>query len=286
MIDFPKLRWANEHLQRLHAYSEEWFGGEHHRVTSEPDNDSDPRRRRNIAFYIEVDPLPVEFSLRVGDVLQAFRSGLDQLAYALAVAHSGPLPSEIAEASEFPIFGDESKTGALGTGSARFHQASKSGIPVPASGLAKIQGIAPAAQAIIEGLQPYHRGTDFRDDALWRLHELSRIDKHRLVHVVAADFAGVALKMHPGTNYRIGPGLLVSAAAMVEGRTLVSSIPVEAIDPTKPMDVQVIAPLKIAFGTTVPLLAGQPVVASLGAIHDHVYENVLKPLIGFLMPPS
>jgi hypothetical protein len=271
-------------LQSLHAYSERWFGGEHHRITSEPDTDADPRRKRNLAFYVEVDPLPVEFSLRVGDVLQGLRSGLDHLAYALAVAHSGTLSPEVAGLSEFPIFGDESRAGNLGTGLTRFHQATRTGVPVPTSGLAKIQGIAPAAQTIIEGLQPYHREADFRNDPLWRLHELSRIDKHRLVHVVAADFSGVALVMRPGSNYRIGPGVFISNAAMVEGRTLVSSIPVEAVDPTKPVDVDVTTPLKIAFGSSVPLVAGLPVVATLNAIYDHIYTRALKPLIGYLVP--
>jgi hypothetical protein len=287
MLDFPKLRWAHDQLEALHAYGQDWFAGDHHRITSEPDESGLTGRRRNTAFHVDVDPIPLEFSLRVGDVLQGFRSGLDHLAYALAVAHTGdPLPDPIAVASEFPIFGDDSRAGNSGTGSARFHQVSRAGVPASASGLAKMQGIDPAAQAIIESVQPYHRGPDFRDDPLWRLHELSRIDKHRLVHVVAAAFNGVAMVMHPDSNYRVGPGQLISNTAVVEGRTLVGSIPVEAIDPKKSVRVEVTTLLKPAFGLSVPLVAGEPVIAMLGAIDKHIYDRVLKPLVGYLLPPD
>jgi hypothetical protein len=34
--------------------------------------------------------------------------------------------------------------------------------------------------AIIKALQPYNRGTAYRDDPLWQLNELSNIDKHRV----------------------------------------------------------------------------------------------------------
>ena len=286
-LDFPKLRWAHDQLNGLQTYGKEWFGGEHHRFTSEPDQDPAPFRRGNRAFYVEVDPLPAEFSLRVGEVLQGLRSGLDHLAYALATAHTQPLPDEWAELSEFPIFGDESKAGTPGTGSARFHQASKGGVPVPASGLAKIQGIAPAAQAIIEGLQPYHRGADYRDDPLWRLHELSRIDKHRLVHVVAADFDGVGIDTTRSYNWdwRPGPSMIYAHKGPVEGRTLVGSLPVRPKVGGKKMHVEVVAPFQIAFGAAVPLVAGDPVISTLGAIHDYIYKRVLKPLVGFLVLP-
>jgi len=48
----------------------------------------------------------------------------------------------------------------------------------------KVGGIAPVARTIVEGLQPYRRGQNFASHPLWVLHELSRIDKHRLPHVV------------------------------------------------------------------------------------------------------
>jgi hypothetical protein len=216
----PKLGWAHEQLQRLQTDCNEWLGGEHHTIVSEPDDSLDPHRLANTAFYIEAEPLPDRFSPMVGDVLQAMRSGLDHLAYALAAHHTTPLPDDWAELSEFPIFGDESKSGTPRTGCNRFHQASRRGLPIPSSGLAKIQGIAPQAQAFIETLQPYHRGTAFRDDPLWRLHELSRIDKHRLVHVVTADFDGVGILPNKSRNWWMAEGLIYSYKGPVEGPIL------------------------------------------------------------------
>jgi hypothetical protein len=96
------------------------------------------------------------------------RSGLDHLAYALAAAHTVPLPADFAEESEFPIFGDRDRQGRLGTGVSRFANTGRGG------GLHKIRGVDPRAQAIIEGSQPHQRGQDFASDPLWKLHELSR----------------------------------------------------------------------------------------------------------------
>ena len=53
----------------------------------------------------------------------------------------------------------------------------------------------PAAQAIIEGLQPHHRQYGFFvTHPLWLLHGLSNVDKHRALHValLAQTQAGIA----------------------------------------------------------------------------------------------
>lgn len=275
-----KIDWARQNLIRLQAESKEWFGGDHHTVTAEPD--AHPQRRGQTAFFVEAEPLPPNFGLLIGDCLQQMRAGLDHIAFALASRYTNPLPDEIAEASEFPIFGDDSSKGLPGTGSDRFRESSKKGIPTPRSGLAKIAGIDPAAQAIIEGLQPYHRGTDYRNDPLWRLHELSRIDKHRLLHVVVADFDGVAIVPAPGQDVHIGPGVVVANAAVVKGRTFVASLPLVGLTPAQQVNMKGLAPLKVAFGKGVPLVGGQAILPALGAIYDHIQQRVIPLLAPFL----
>ena len=73
--------------------------------------------------------------------------------------------------TEFPIYLDPQRPGG---GKQGFHP----------DGVRKLAGVDPAAQKIIECVQPYSTGQRERD-GLWRLHLLDIIDKHRFVPVVA-----------------------------------------------------------------------------------------------------
>jgi hypothetical protein len=204
------------------------------------------------------------------------RSGLDHLAYALATAYTVPLPAEFAEDSEFPIFGDIDRKGISGTGATRFANTG------PGGGLHKIRGIDPRVQTLIEGLQPYHRGQDFTSDPLWKLHELSRIDKHRLLHVVVAWFSGAGFSPATSRNWGIGPGEIVSGGGVAQGRTFLASFPVWPADPSLEVHLDVKAPLDIAFGDATPIVGREPVIKTIGAIYDYIVTSVLPPLRPFL----
>lgn len=176
---FGKLRWSLQHLERLATIANEWAGKREYSITQEPDL-NDPG---NTAFYVDqVVPPPADLPFLIGDFLQALRNSLDHLAFALASAHSGPLPDEVAQSSEFPIFGDKDRKGRAGTGATRFASLD------PGGGRHKIRGVSPEAQAIIEALQPYHGGNDYSDHPLWRLHVLSVIDKHEATTVLEVAF--------------------------------------------------------------------------------------------------
>jgi hypothetical protein len=129
-----------------------------------------------VAFVVEhARQPPPQWGVLIGECIYNFHSALDQLAYQLAVANQprGIVPGLIAESSAFPIFNS----------GPRFRQRDRRGHPTRSSGLYKIRGASPGAQAIIERLQPYHRWKEPRARALWQLHELSRVDKHRHLHV-------------------------------------------------------------------------------------------------------
>jgi len=81
------------------------------------------------------------------------RAALDLLAFNLASVYTVPLSDDVAESSEFPIFGDEDRQGNTGVGATRFNSASNAGIPNRGSGLYKIRGVNPGAQTIIEALR-------------------------------------------------------------------------------------------------------------------------------------
>lgn len=48
-----------------------------------------------------------------------------------------------------------------------------------------LHAVAPDVPALVDAMQPYHAGNAAHDHPLWVLHELSNIDKHRIVPIVA-----------------------------------------------------------------------------------------------------
>ncbi len=128
-----------------------------------------PDRTRYIFRIEELYDPPEHWLVTIGEILFNLRSALDHVAYALAVEHSGPhLDPELARTSEFPIFTDPDEFG---------RQRER-----------KIGGIAPDKQTLIERLQPYsgrdraNATTDIDEVPEWLqlLHELNRVEKHRL----------------------------------------------------------------------------------------------------------
>ena len=162
-----KFERARCHLEDLNTEIESFFNKDHCTVIKENDPEGGPNDFR---VRVIVDPPPIEYSILMGDVLHNLRGSLDHLVYAMAASavYPKPLSQDIAEKSEFPIVGDINSRGLAGAGQHMFD----------ASKTTKLNGIPPQAQAIIEGLQPYKRGNDFKSHHLRALHELSNIDKH------------------------------------------------------------------------------------------------------------
>lgn len=284
-----KLLRAKHRLKEIDSFCQEWVKGDGHTVRFKMDPDQ-PGHVLVIASATQppVDPL----SLMVGECLHNTRSALDLLAYELAVAYTKPLPDDIAETSEFPIFGDEDRSGHPGVGAARFNKVfRKTGLPTFDSGRFKIRGIRPAAQNVIERFQPYHLGTAFREHPLWRLHDLDRINKHRLLHTAATaskDWQIAIPGKRPGRD-RVTPGDLV----MGEGVTVVKKCVVDTdteigsftlgtgrtLDDVKN---QVIPTLVVAFGATASDLELEPLLDVLASAYNYVAGVVFPALRPFL----
>jgi len=122
-----------------------------------------------------LENIPPEVGFYVGDVIQSFRSSLDYLVFEMSTNYTPSMDDKALRDAEFPICGDISQAGHAGKGREIFQSARR-----------KIASIHPDAQAEIERLQPYQYGQMFQSHPLWQLNELSRIDKHRAIHVVAA----------------------------------------------------------------------------------------------------
>ena len=101
-----------------------------------------------------VEPIPPEIPVLAGDVIQNLRSALDHVAYQLF-----RIVQELRERAStvyFPIAENHTK-----------YQAQKGG---------QTSGMSRQAIGAIDAIQPYRGG----NDALWHLHKLNIIDKHRL----------------------------------------------------------------------------------------------------------
>jgi len=288
-----KLARAHDHLQDAHKQVQGWLDACLSSLREEPD----PEEAGYYRAWITAPDIDLQLlSLRIGEGLQCLRSALDHLAFELATVFTSSLPDDIEKDSEWPIFGD-----AEGKGQARFHQLrSKGGLagqPAPGSGVAKIRGIDPKAQAIIEGLQPYHRGHAYVLDPLWRLQELNRLDKHRLLHVVARIMEGATMPVAgprlpkarwPRNVAALGradgqPFILdIRGGTAPKGRTLVARWPMLPIDPRKKMHMGFRPVLNVIFDAATPLVGNTPVPDVLREVEKHVTSRVIPPLVGFL----
>ena len=106
-------------------------------------------------FRGETPIVPIEYSIRLGEIVYNLRSALDQLIWQLVHANY-KAPSH---RNEFPIFDDES----------RFNNVVKT----------KLAGVSQQSLAIIKEMQPFRK--DDKWSALKTVHSLCNIDKHRSV---------------------------------------------------------------------------------------------------------
>jgi hypothetical protein len=106
-------------------------------------------------FRGETPIVPIEYSIRLGEILYNLRSSLDQLIWQLVHANY-KAPSH---RNEFPIFDDES----------RFNNTMKT----------KLAGVSQQSLTKIKKMQPFSKDNQW--SALKTLHSLCNIDKHRSV---------------------------------------------------------------------------------------------------------
>jgi len=109
---------------------------------------------------------PLRFAVIAGEIIHHLRSSLDHLLYDLIIANAN-LPTT---KTEFPIFVTHND--------------------YVARQAPKVQGVAPAAKALIESLQPFQKGHPAAlNHPLWIVHQLDITDKHRLLVVVAGGYS-------------------------------------------------------------------------------------------------
>jgi hypothetical protein len=172
---WPKLDRSSEHIDELEERVERWLGTDAYTIARE----KDPKTGYTLCrAKIKTEP-PVELSLVAGDIVQNLRAALDHVVYALAERHSTLTP-EIEGGLMFPIIGHINSKGVPSDGADIFKNE---------LGRGRLAGVPAKAVQYIETEQPYyhdHARITYMFTALWRLHDLSRIDKHRRLAVTTA----------------------------------------------------------------------------------------------------
>jgi hypothetical protein len=137
--------------------------------------------------------IPIRFSVLSGEIIHQLRSCLDHIAWQLS-------PQQRRESAptaiEFPIFISKPADKDTIKGYER-----------------KVKGISDCGLRLIESLQPYHRDpscalTGPANHALWIIHDLDRIDKHRELIITLGAFdvaagweADLYLMLHRESNF-------------------------------------------------------------------------------------
>ncbi|MDQ4043816.1 MAG: hypothetical protein M3118_08375 [Actinomycetota bacterium] len=244
----------------MEAEVKRWLGGNAYGFVQE----FDVQRSKNAVRAIAFEQPPASVNLLISECLHNLRSALDNLIYDLALAYNGgnPLPPAVEKAVMFPIFQTRKE--------------------FKDSGAWRIKDIDPGAQAVIEELQPYERGNPA---LLWELHELSRVDKHRLLNVTLLGMHESVFGGHGNiitNDVTFGGGAIEPfGSGAVDGTELVS-YRATPIDPSDKMGVYFQFGFGIAFGQASPVSAGEPVLRRLRTLRDYTVNTVIPLLAPYL----
>lgn len=177
-----KWAWAVVDAQALQEDVHAFAADTNTQATANVKQYYDPKRHAVVlAVATLAHPFPDRWGVRLGDVIQNYRSCLDHLAWALVKRGRTPALAEAQEAwVYFPI---TTERGA-------FNASLKGRRP-------KLPGVRRADVAIVRRYQPYRHGKRNRErHVLYVLDHLSRLDKHRTIQPVVGtpDSAHYSLK--------------------------------------------------------------------------------------------
>jgi hypothetical protein len=221
--------------------------------------DTDTKTGEQIArIRVHHKPSPY-FALMIGDVLHNLRAALDIAVVELVRdrrGKNGQVMSRTAlDTAGFPI------------------KANRQGFETAA--MKEIKGVSPAADALIRSLEPYKGGGWKGSLALWQLHQLDILDKHKLI------IPSVTHMKTPGVGFFIPAGSPSGTASFTLGpkaigRTVLNDGDVIARysadrDPNLQINIQ--ASFEISFGNE-QIMDGEPVIPTLTRFGELVEEIV------------
>jgi hypothetical protein len=248
-----KIERAKELVRDLETRLTAFKGDYPYDVISEIDAQTSQRTFR---FRTRHD-IPVEISLRTGEVLQNLRSALDYVVCALVEKKT---PGGTTRFTGFPVFPNA--------------QEYKAGSP------RKIHGMAKRAMHAMDLNKPYKGGTD----ALWHLRQLNDREKHRLLLT-----AGIAFRVNVDTKFG-GSYLIQRGRSIRMGGTIIREdvtppnrvFPVEdgAVFFTAPADMNVDPQFTFEIAFNEPqIIEGEPILPTI-----HQLTNLIEGIVSTLKP--
>jgi hypothetical protein len=230
-----KLQRAEEHFGQLGAEFREFLSRNPYRMLREDDLRSGQNHFLWRAKIVEHPPYE-KWSSLVGECVHALRAALDQTAYAIVNREK-----LVSEKCGFPIL---DKPGS-------WNAAHPKDLP----------GVPPEVLTLVEGLQPYNRTIE--TDALWAVHQLDIIDKHRRLNLVNTTVEGTRWSAAGceviTTDSGVGP--FVDGAVVGRFRLVPK--------PGEDMHMQTDFAFGIAMGKGEPL-EGEPVIPGLEFLRSNI----------------
>lgn len=162
-----KVWRAKQHIASLKHEIENFFDTDPYQISVGRDGE-----RRPVYYIHSALPTPDHLPLLAGDAIQNLRAALDHLAYEIVCSETQTPTSQqpaSVKAIYFPIAEDKAKYDKI-----KF---------------ARLPAVSKEIVDVFDSLKPYSGG----NDDLWRLHQLSVIEKHRLLLTVGAQAAGIHL---------------------------------------------------------------------------------------------
>lgn len=259
------LEWAGKQLDAFDREFDAFV--EQHPFTTWTDIQREAKRIRILAKPSAA--MPSHWPLLIGDIIHNTRSSLDYLIWELSMRAPKPPNETQIRDIQFPIcmsHGEYWGTGPKGKRSKRAR---------------RLRFVDSGARAIIDRLQPHHRGDHAKDHPLAVLNELANEGKHRkiLLAILIADVDHVTF-LHFG-----GPVLPITQVS-TPTRRYEADAELKVFDFTRPIpekDVEVIGDPRgdVAFDVAGPA-NGVSVIEFLIAAHNNIRKEVFEPLEVFL----
>lgn len=150
-------------LERARTQRESMWEIASEQIKGNPIEQRTVKHADHISLYLKpTAPFPPELSILFGEWLYNVRAFLDGLLYELVAHDSGKNPPPNAGRLQFPTFKDRASF------DAKFHP----------------KGLNERTRTMIERMQPYYATGGYTGSALWWIHELARIDRHRHGHAL------------------------------------------------------------------------------------------------------
>ena len=247
-----KIRHAGDQTSSLKADMEKSCADIRQSIVHEVCQDADEQ----VWVFRDATPnVPIEWSVRVGEILYNLRSALDHLVWQLLLANR----QNPGRHNAFPIVNKPCD----------WQKATS-----------QLEGVTSQVEKMIQRLQPYTGGYSdlhlpFDVWALWTLHSLCNIDKHRYLHLVTvvpdADVDEILCNKPDGSPSLQGYGY---AGKIKENKVLLRFNNAAAtINPTFQLDVcfEDIEP-EVTGGSTVPVILDDCLAAVRGVVKRLIME--------------